>query len=68
MTTEPTVPMITTKSIAASVCPNHKSASGIQQTLGSVCNPSASAPTVSWKISEVLVIRPSGKPMRTPIA
>ncbi len=60
--------MITTKSIAASVCPNHNSASGIQQTLGSVCSPSASAPIVSWKMSEVLVTRPSGRPMTTPIA
>src|SRR6187455_2582203 len=32
----PDLPMTTTKSIAASVCPNHNRANGTQQTLGSV--------------------------------
>src|SRR5438094_3282486 len=37
ITTDQTVPMITTKSIAPSVCPNHSNARGTQQTLGNVC-------------------------------
>jgi hypothetical protein len=47
MMTDQSVPMMTTKSIAASVCPNQRIASGTQQTLGSVCKPSASTPSVS---------------------
>src|SRR5262245_63630654 len=47
MMTDQSVPMMTTKSIAASVCPNQRIASGSQQTLGSVCKPSASTPSVS---------------------
>src|SRR5208337_2828903 len=39
MITDQSVPMMTTKSIAVSVCPNQSSASGTQQTLGSVCKP-----------------------------
>jgi hypothetical protein len=35
MITDQTVPITTTNSIAPSVCPNHNSAKGIQQTLGS---------------------------------
>src|SRR5258706_14342558 len=34
MITDQSVPMMTTKSIAVSVCPNQSSASGTQQTLG----------------------------------
>ena len=60
--------MMTTNSIAFSVCPNHSSASGIQQTLGSVCSPSASTPMVSWKNCDVLVSRPSGMPIAMPMA
>ena len=39
MITDQSVPMTTTNSIALSVCPNQSSASGTQQTLGSVCKP-----------------------------
>jgi len=45
--TDHIVPMTTTKSIAVSVWPNQINASGTQQTLGRVWQPSASDPTVS---------------------
>src|SRR5213079_1782769 len=45
ITTDQTVPMTTTKSIALSVWPNQGKASGIQQTLGKVWSPSARTPT-----------------------
>ena len=49
MSTDQSVPMMTTNSIAPSVWPNQSSASGTQHTLGSVCSPSASTPIVSSK-------------------
>src|SRR5229473_1636749 len=55
--------MITTNNIAPSVCPNHSNASGTQQTLGSVCKPSASTPIVSSTNFEDAVSNPSGKPI-----
>src|SRR5205823_8911192 len=67
ITTDQTVPMITTNNIAPSVCPNQSSASGTQQTLGSVCNPSASTPIVSSTNFEDAVNSPSGKPIASPI-
>ena len=67
MSTDQTVPMTTTNSIALSVWPNHSSASGTQQTLGSVCSPSAIDPIVSSKNCDVPVSRPSGSPITTPI-
>src|SRR5205814_9450452 len=67
ITTDQTVPMITTNNIAPSVWPNHSSASGTQQTLGKVCKPSASTPIVSsTKVSDA-VKRPSGKPIASPM-
>src|ERR1700751_6439041 len=57
----------TTKSIAVSVCPNQSSASGTQQTLGSVCKPSASTPSVSSQNLYRAVSNPSGKPAAMPI-
>ena len=60
--------MMTTKSMAASVCPNHPSASGTQHTLGNACIPSASTPTVSWKTLNFAVKSPSGMPSRSPTA
>src|SRR5256885_11554904 len=65
--TDQTVPMITTNNIAPSVCPNQSNASGTQQTLGKVCNPSASTPTVSSTNFEDAVRSPSGKPIASPI-
>src|SRR5207302_2725630 len=67
ITTDQTVPMITTNNIAPSVCPNQSNASGTQQTLGSVCSPSASTPIVSSTNFEDAVRRPSGKPIASPI-
>ncbi len=66
--TDQVVPMTTTNSMAPSVWPNHSSASGTQQTLGRVCRPSASEPSVSSKNCDVLVSSPSGKPIARPIA
>src|SRR6202011_2050231 len=59
--------MITTNNIAPSVCPNQSSARGTQQTLGNVCNPSASTPIVSSTNFEDAVSRPSGRPIASPI-
>jgi hypothetical protein len=59
--------MMTTKSIAISVCPNQSSARGIQQTLGSVCKPSASNPIVSSQNLTRAVSSPSGKPAAMPM-
>src|SRR3984893_10653034 len=67
ITTDQTVPMITTNNIAPSVCPNQSNASGTQQTLGNVCKPSASTPIVSSTNFEDAVRSPSGKPMSSPI-
>src|SRR5436305_9910360 len=67
ITTDQTVPMITTNNIAPSVCPNQSNASGTQQTLGSVCKPSASTPIVSSTNFEDAVSNPSGRPMTSPI-
>ncbi len=67
MITDQTVPMTTTNSMAPSVCPNHSSASGTQHTLGRVCSPSASEPTVSPSSCDALMNRPSGRPMQMPM-
>src|SRR6202045_3109020 len=67
ITTDQTVPMITTNNIAPSVCPNQSNASGTQQTLGNVCKPSASTPMVSSTNFEDAVSSPSGRPMASPI-
>ena len=67
MITDQSVPMTTTKSIAVSVCPNQSSASGTQQTLGSVCRPSASTPMVSSQNLNRAVSSPSGKPAAMPM-
>src|SRR5262245_51916849 len=66
MTTDQTVPMTTTNSIAISVCPNQSNASGTQHTLGSVCNPSASTPMVSCAAWNLAVSNPRGMPAMTP--
>ncbi len=55
------------KSIALSVCPKAINAGGTQQTLGNVCNPSASVPIVSRRRVQRAVRSPSGKPPATPI-
>src|SRR5436305_12339085 len=67
ITTDQTVPMITTNNIAPSVWPNQSNASGTQQTLGSVCNPRASTPIVSSTNFEDAVNNPSGRPIASPI-
>src|SRR5439155_3349994 len=67
MTTDQTVPMITTNNIAPSVWPNQSNASGTQQTLGNVCKPSASTPIVSSMNVSEAVRSPSGKPIASPI-
>ena len=59
--------MITTNCIAVSVWPNQISASGTQQTLGSVCSPSPSTPIVSPAHLKRAVSRPSGTPSSTPV-
>jgi hypothetical protein len=59
--------MMTTNNMAVSVWPNQMSASGTQQTLGSVWKPSASEPTVSSMSCDLLAMRPTGSPMATPI-
>ncbi|MCY1245743.1 hypothetical protein D9M72_589120 [compost metagenome] len=64
--TDHTVPMTTTKSIVLSVCPNQRTAKGTQHTLGKVCRPKASEPSVSSMILDELVRTPSGKPITTP--
>src|SRR2546430_8152582 len=67
ITTDQTVPIITTNNIAPSVWPNQSKASGTQQTLGNVCNPSASTPIVSSTNFDDAVRRPSGSPISSPI-
>src|SRR6266581_3942487 len=67
ITTDHTVPMITTNNIAPSVWPNQSNASGTQQTLGNVCKPRASTPIVSSTNVEDAVNNPSGKPIANPI-
>src|SRR5205814_6639907 len=67
ITTDQTVPMITTNNIAPSVWPNQSNASGTQQTLGSVCKPRASTPIVSSTNFEDAVNNPSGRPIASPI-
>src|SRR6266513_4830659 len=60
ITTDQTVPITTTKSMALSVWPNQSNASGTQQTLGNVCKPSDKVPMVSCKILQRAVSKPSG--------
>ena len=67
MTTDQTVPITTTNSIAVSVWPNQTKARGTQHTLGRVCSPSARVPTVSSSVRDALVSRPSGRPMASPM-
>src|SRR5260370_19772207 len=67
MTTDQTVPINTTNSIAPSLWPNQSSANGIQQTLGRVCSPSAITPTVSSTNCNRLDSRPRGSPIARPI-
>src|SRR3954468_16283886 len=61
ITTDQTVPITTTKSIALSVWPNQSKASGIQHTLGKVWRPSARTPIVSSTNLDAEVNSPSGR-------
>jgi len=63
-----TVPITVTNSIAPSVWPNQSSASGTQQTLGSVCMPRASTPIVSEQMRNREFRNPRGSPTPRPIA
>src|SRR5689334_14492456 len=63
-----TEPMMTMKNIAVSVWPNHSNASGAQQTLGRVCSPSASKPTVSSENLNREFNKPKGNPSARPTA
>ena len=67
MTTDQTVPMMTTNNIALSVWPNQSKARGIQQTLGKVWRPRAMTPMVSSTNLEAEVRRPSGRPIAIPM-
>ena len=65
--TDHSVPMITTNSMAPSVWPNHRVASGTQHTLGSAWNPRETRPRVfcmSWKREHSM---PRGIPITRPI-
>ena len=61
------VPMMTTKSRAASVCPNQMQASGTQHTLGRACKPRASMPRVSFTLRKRAASIPSGTPSTRPM-
>ena len=65
MAMESTLPITTTKRMAASVRPNHSSASGSQQMEGSACSPITTGFTALRKKASRALASPSGTPMAT---
>ncbi len=62
---ESTLPITTTKRMAASVRPNHSSASGSQQMEGSACSPITTGFTALRNKASRALASPRGTPMPT---